>query len=130
MTTDLWMLVLAAVWCLLIPLIGTTGVLLLPGGMMWGVGNRDTAFDLPHWIERTRRAHANMVENLAPFAVLVLVAHLTGKANATTAFGAQLFLGARVAHAIIYIVGIPVARTLVFALGVIGQLMILFELFG
>jgi uncharacterized MAPEG superfamily protein len=124
------MLVLSALWCLSIPMIGIAGLFQLPGGMTWGVGNRDTTLGLPNWVERARRAHTNMVENLAPFAVLVLVAHVTGKANATTAFGAQLFFGARIAHTIIYVAGIPVARTLVFALATIGQLMILFELIG
>jgi len=37
------------------------------------------------------RAH-NMLENLALFASLVLVAQVAGKANATTALGAELFL--------------------------------------
>ena len=29
------------------------------------------------WVGRTARAHLNLVENLAPFAILVLVAHVT-----------------------------------------------------
>ena len=46
---------------------------------------------LPGWAERAKRAHINMAENLAPFAALVLVAHVTGAANATTAMGAAIF---------------------------------------
>jgi uncharacterized MAPEG superfamily protein len=128
MTVDLWMLALSALWCLSIPMIGVAGLMRLAGGMAWGFSNRDEAFALPLWIERTRRAHTNMVENLAPFAAFVLIAHVTGKANATTALGAQLFLGGRIAHTIIYVAGIPVARTLVFFVATFGQLMILFEL--
>jgi uncharacterized MAPEG superfamily protein len=130
MTTDLWMLVYSALLCLSIPMIGVTRLLMLPGGAAWGFGNRDEPFAVPSWIERTRRAHMNMVENLAPFACLVLAAHVSGKADATTALGAQIFFVARVAHAAVYIIGIPVLRTLVFGIAVAGELMILARLFS
>ena len=129
MTTDLWMLVWTALMCVLMPLVGVTGLLLLPGGPAYGFGNRDDEFDVPHWIGRVRRSHSNLVENLAPFAVLVLVAHVSGKANSTTALGATIFFWSRVAHFIIYTVGIPYARTAAFAVSVTGALMILKELF-
>jgi len=69
-----------------------------------------------------------MVENLAPFAALVLVAHVAGKANATTAMGAELFVIARIAHLIVYVAGIPVLRTVVFSVGTLGEVMILLQL--
>ncbi|MFN2427670.1 MAG: MAPEG family protein [Candidatus Binatia bacterium] len=128
MTTDLWMLVSTALLCMLIPNVGITGLALIPGGLPWGFGNRDTPFAVPAWIERARRAHMNMVENLAPFACLVLVAHVAGKADATTALGAQIFFVSRVAHAAIYIIGIPYLRTLAFVGGVIGEVMILLRI--
>ena len=40
----------------------------------------DYAF-LPQWSQRLYRVHMNMVENLGPFAALVIVAALTGAAN-------------------------------------------------
>ena len=125
MTIDLWMLVFSAVLCMAIPYAATIGLSRIPGGMAWGIGNRDTPFSVPSWIERTRRAHANMVENLAPFACLVLVAHVAGKADATTALGSQMFFVARVAHAGIYIVGIPTVRSLAFGVGIFGEILIL-----
>ncbi len=128
MTTDLWMLVWSAVLCLVIPYPGVTVLLQMPGGPTWGFGNRDTDFTVPPWILRTRRAHANMVENLLPFACLVLVAHLGGKANATTAFASQLFLVARIAYTLVYMAGIPLLRTLLFSAGVLAQLMILLQI--
>jgi uncharacterized MAPEG superfamily protein len=130
MTTDLWMLVWSAVLCLVIPYPGVAVLLRLPGGPAWGFGNRDTAFIVPPWIERTRRAHANMVENLIPFACLVLAAHLGGKANATTAFAAQLFFWSRVAYTLVYMAGIPLVRTLVFGLGVLADFLILLQIIG
>src|SRR5262249_2886417 len=45
-----------------------------------------TARPVPLWGRRADRAHLNAVEAFAPFAALVLIAHVTGKANGATAF--------------------------------------------
>src|SRR5262249_39184820 len=81
MTTDLAMLVATALLSLLLPVVYLVGRSSVPGGLAWGFGNRDTLLDVPAWTGRAQRAHANLVENLAPFAILVLVAHVTGRAN-------------------------------------------------
>jgi uncharacterized MAPEG superfamily protein len=130
MSTDLWMLVWSAVLCMVIPYPGVTVLLQMPGGSAWGFGNRDSTFAVAPWIERMRRAHTNMVENLLPFACLVLVAHVAGKANATTAMAAQLFFWSRVVYTIVYMAGIPVLRTLVFSAGVLAQFLIVMQLLG
>lgn len=80
--------------------------------------------DLPAWAQRGHRAHMNLVENLAPFAVLVLVAHALGVSNAATVLGAQLFFWARIAQTVVMYAGIPWLRTLAFAVGLIGNLII------
>ena len=129
MTTDLWMLVWTGLLCVLIPNIYVMGLSQVPQGWAWGFGNRDTPLEIPAWAARAKRAHANLVENLAPFVILVLVAHVAGKANATTALGATIFFWARIAHFVIYTVGIPYVRTLVFALGSVGEVIILVQLF-
>jgi uncharacterized MAPEG superfamily protein len=59
----------------------------------------------------------------------VLVAQVSGKANATTALGATIFFWARVAHAAVYIAGIRYLRTLVFAVATLGAVLILTQLF-
>jgi len=129
MTTDLAMLVATAVLCLLMPMIYLVGRLQTPGGVQWGIGNRAEPFQPPEWAARAQRAHLNLVENLAPFAILVLVAHVGGKANALTALGAQLFFWARVAHVAVYTAGITGVRTAVFFVGMLGELLILIQLF-
>jgi uncharacterized MAPEG superfamily protein len=130
MTIDLWMLVYSALLCALIPNVSVMGLSRIPGGMAWGFGNRDTPLAVPTWVERTRRAHMNMVENLPVFAALVLVAHVAGKADATTALGSQIFFVGRVAHAAIYIAGIPYLRTAAFFVSVVGEVMILLRIFS
>ncbi len=128
MTTDLWMFIWTVVLAMVLPVAYVGGRMALPGGFKWGLGNRDSGFDDPPWIARAQRAHANLVENLVPFAILVLVVHTTGEANAATAMGAQIFFYARVAHALVYTLGLVPLRTLVFGIGVAGQLQILFSL--
>jgi uncharacterized MAPEG superfamily protein len=100
----------------------------------WGpavtLGNRGAVPRLPAWTERAVRAHRNLLENLPHFAVFVLVAHVSGAANPTTAAGAALFFWSRVAHAALYIAGVPVLRTLAFASGVTGELLVALQLLG
>ena len=71
---------------------------------------------LPDWVNRANRAHLNAVENLAPFAAVVLIAHATGFANALTGMCAAVYFYARLAHAVIHLsgVGLLMARTLAF----------------
>jgi uncharacterized MAPEG superfamily protein len=72
---------------------------------------------LPNWGRRADRAYLNAIETFAPFAVLVILIQLTGKANATTAWLAMAFFWLRVLHAIVYWTAIPYIRTIVFTLG-------------
>ena len=50
-----------------------------------------------------------------PFAALVVVAHLTGAANAATAAAAVACFWLRAAHYLLYVLGVPFGRTLAFA---------------
>lgn len=88
-------------------------------------GNRDTMPALTGWALRAQRAHVNMLESLVVFAIFVLVAVTTDRLNETTTLGAQIFFWGRVAYAIIYLAGVPWLRTLVWAVSMVGLLMIL-----
>jgi len=125
MTTDLWMLVFAVLlqWGLIL---GAATPKLLANGLGWAFGNRETeGVEIPDWAQRVQRTSDNMAENLVLFAALVLVAHVSGEADDLSARGAQVFLGARVIHAIIYAVGIPVGRTIAWAVSLVGLGMII-----
>jgi len=82
---------------------------------------------LPLWCRRADRTYVNAVESFAPFAALVIVAHLTGKAEAT-AFWAICFFWLRLAHAAVYLLGIPYVRTLIFTLGYVAVIGIFWEI--
>jgi uncharacterized MAPEG superfamily protein len=89
------------------------------------VGNREPPVEGKGWVGRAQRAHRNMLESVALFAALVLVAQVAGKANDLTALGAALFFWARVVYAVVYIAGIPWVRTLAWTVALVGMLMIL-----
>ncbi len=127
MAMELKMLVLASLLTLVLAIVGAVA-LILQRGLVYGFGNRDQPEPLSGWGERALRAHRNMLENLAPFAALVLVAQVAGISNEATAWGAVLFFWGRLAHAIIYIAGLPYLRTVAFVVALIGMLRIAREL--
>jgi uncharacterized MAPEG superfamily protein len=122
MTTELWMLVGAAALQWVLILIAATGGILADMG--WATGNRDTPIELPNWAGRAKRASLNLQENLPIFAVLVIVVQLAGASNSTSALGAQVFLGARVLHGVIYLAGVPMLRTAAWVVSVVGMFMV------
>ena len=63
------------------------------------VGYPAAPLPMSPWAERLKKAHYNAIENLAPFAAIVLVAHAAGVNNAATAAAAAAFFWARVVHA-------------------------------
>jgi uncharacterized MAPEG superfamily protein len=83
---------------------------------------------LPPWGKRADRAYLNAIETFAPFAALVILIHITGKANAATALLTASFFWIRVAHAIVFWTAIPYIRTIVFTLGYVAVLGLFIEL--
>jgi uncharacterized MAPEG superfamily protein len=83
---------------------------------------------LSFWGKRADRTYVNAVESFAPFAALVIVVHLAGKANAMTAFWTMAFFWLRLAHAVVYLLGLPYVRTLIFTLGYVAVVGIFWEL--
>lgn len=130
MTTDLWMLFASGAWSAMVFLIYAFGRFSAPGGIAWAFGNRDTPFEVAPWVARAVRAHQHLTENMTFFAILVLVAHVAGKANAMTALGAEIFFIARVAHTLLYTAGIAYLRTAAFSAALIGEIIIAVQLFN
>jgi uncharacterized MAPEG superfamily protein len=123
MSPDLTYLLFSTILCFVQVLIAASGAN-TQVGLTTLAGNREDLPDMVGWAGRARRAHLNMIENLVLFAALVLIAAVAGKANATTAMGAMIFFWARLAYAVIYLIGIPWLRTLAWFVGVIGMAMI------
>jgi uncharacterized MAPEG superfamily protein len=127
MTTDLKYLALtalltAALWIpYVVSQVATNGFLTPPNYV------DPTPRPVPLWGKRADRTYLNAVEVFAPFAALVIVAHLAGKANDMTAFWAAAFFWLRLIHALVYLFAVPYVRTLVFTLGFVAVAGIFWE---
>jgi uncharacterized MAPEG superfamily protein len=82
-------------------------------GLTGAMGNPSPA-DKPQspWAQRMMAAHDNTVENLVLFAPLVIVAHELEISNSATVAACAVYFWARLAHFIVYALGVPVLRTL------------------
>ena len=114
---------LALCWlALMLPLLFAVqaGALAASGGLGWGLGNRDEPREDSPLLGRARRTAANHVEALAMFTPLVLVAAVANVSNGLTETAALVFLGARIAFVLIYLIGIPYLRTAVWGIGLLA----------
>src|SRR3974377_1022688 len=127
MKPELNLLIWATVLTLVQAVIAVQGALMQVGLPMLA-GNREGMPEIKGWGGRAARAHRNMLENLVLFAILVIAAPLAEKTNGTTLLGAQIFLYARIAYALVYIAGLPWIRTGVWAVSVVGLAMIFLQL--
>ena len=127
MTPELMYLVWSAALTFVLVLISVLGAT-SEVGLPRLAGNREGLPEMTGWAGRAARAHRNMLESLVLFAVLVLVAQIAGVRNGYTLLGAQLFFWGRVAHAIVYIAGIPWLRTAAWGVSVVGLVLIFLQL--
>ena len=97
-------------------------------GLTTLAGNRDNLTETTGWASRAQRAHRNMLESIAVFAILVMSAHHLNISNDMTVLGAQLFFWGRVAFSIIYLAGIPWVRTAAWGLSLVGLILIFLQL--
>jgi len=128
MPVELLMLAFATVW--LFALIVASAAFAQPQRTFSQLaGSRD---DLPAPTGRFARAvrtvdnHREGLILYAPFAIIVV---MTGAADATSALGAQIFFYSRVAHGILYLVGVPWIRTLAWIAGIVGTGMVAWPIF-
>lgn len=98
-------------------------------GMKVGVGNRDKVSPATPLAGRADRAAINTLENFVLFAALVLTAHAAGVDGEHVTRGAAIFFWARVAYVPVYLAGIPVLRTLLWAIGLAGMGLIVAAMF-
>jgi uncharacterized MAPEG superfamily protein len=81
------------------------------------------------WAQRMYFAHTNAVDNLVIFAPLVLILDDIGYSSQWTVIACAVYFWARLAHAIVYAMGIPVLRTLAFLVGFLAQAVLALAVF-
>ena len=95
-------------------------------GTKWNVGARDEALPPPEpLVGRLARAQANYFETFPLAAAAILLVTLAGLTDRWTAIGAIVWLAARAIYLPLYAFGVPVVRTLVFAISLVGLMMVL-----
>jgi uncharacterized MAPEG superfamily protein len=90
------------------------------GKLTENLGNRDHVRPFTVVGERASRALANMHEALPVFLALAILNMIVGTAAGMAITGATVFLIARVVYVAVYMAGVAVVRTLVWAVGWVG----------
>ena len=87
--------------------------------------------DKPHaeWVNRLMFAHDNAVENLIIFAPLVLILDSIDYSTKWTVLACAVYFWSRLAHLIVYTLGLPVFRTFAFTVGFFAQVVLVLAIF-
>jgi uncharacterized MAPEG superfamily protein len=83
---------------------------------------------LTGWAHRVWVAHEDAVQNLVVFAILIAGLHVLGESNAWTQAAAAAYFWARLAHFVVYALGVPIAKSVAFAVGYGAQLLLAWQL--
>jgi len=94
-------------------------------GFDWGMGPRDEPRAITGKAARLDRAYRNFLETFPIFAAAMLAAIVTGSVGALALWGAHLYLWSRIAYTILYLLGVPVLRTVVWIVSVAGICMVI-----
>lgn len=95
-------------------------------GAKWNMSARDdTKPPLSPFTDRLFRAQSNFFETFPLFASAVLIVMVSQSASVYSYWGALIYLIARVIYFPLYAFGVPVIRTLVWLLSMIGLLLVL-----
>ncbi len=99
-------------------------------GLTYNMSPRDVEAPLGVMAGRASRALKNYLETWPAFIALSLALAVTQRTGGLAETGAWIWLVARLIHPLLYLGGIPVARTLVWAVSLIGLLLMLIRLMG
>lgn len=95
-------------------------------GRKWNVGARDETLPPPNAMTgRTMRAQANFQETFPIAIVALLSVVIAQRTSAWTALGGWVWLGARVVYLPLYAVGVPIVRTIVYFVSLVGLAVVL-----
>lgn len=98
-------------------------------GRKWNVGARDESLPPASPLTgRTIRAQNNFLETFPIAIVALLGVVIANRTSATTTLGGWIWLGARLVYLPLYAAGIPVVRTIVFVISMVGLGMVIWPL--
>jgi uncharacterized MAPEG superfamily protein len=118
-----------ALWLVHVLVQATVGNVELPFGYLFT--SRDRAAAAGGLLYgRATRALANYVENLTPFVAVALALIVTQRTGGAGALGATIWILARIVYIPIYLCDVIYARTAIWALSIVGLVMMLSRLIG
>ena len=95
-------------------------------GAKWNMGARDEKTqDLKPLTGRLLRAQSNFFETFPLFASAVLIVAVSHTYSAYSYWGCIIYLVARIIYLPIYAFGIPVIRTIIWLISIVGLLLVL-----
>ena len=112
-----------AYWCVFV-----AAFLPYPWAMAWRINHYDLQKnlsprklqqELSGWRQRAHWAHLNALESFAPFAAIVIIAHLRAAPQAAIDIWASAYVGFRIAHGVFYLANFGVLRSLAFFASVV-----------
>jgi uncharacterized MAPEG superfamily protein len=110
----------------LVQLILATSLATKDQGLAYNMSARDLpAPSVTPLSARMLRAFGNFRETFVYFAVAVLVVTVLAKNSSTSALGAQIYFWARLVYVPVYAAGIPVVRTMIWTVSIVGLVMVL-----
>lgn len=117
-----WTLLLAVIQILLPGMLRTSET-----GVDYNAGPRDAPSPAPvgKVTARLLRAQRNLFETLPLFAAAILIAHVAGRNGDLTYWGALLYFASRVLYVPLYAFGVPIVRSMVWAVGLSGLALVL-----
>jgi uncharacterized MAPEG superfamily protein len=95
-------------------------------GLKWNIGARDETQAAPNPVTgRLIRAQQNFLETFPVAIVALLGVVLANRTNSSTALGGWIWLGARIVYLPLYAAGVPVVRTIVWTISIVGLVMVI-----
>jgi uncharacterized MAPEG superfamily protein len=116
-----------ALWLVHVLVQASFGNVELPSGYLFTSRDRPAAAS-GLLFGRATRALANYVENLTPFVAVALALIVTQRTGGSGALGATIWILARIVYIPFYLFGIMYARTAIWALSIVGLVMMLARL--
>lgn len=98
----------------------------LQHGVQYALTARDNEAPPTPYTARSEKALRNFLETYGLFVALALASAVAGESNVLTQWGALLYFVARIVYLPLYVFGIPMWRSLVWIVSLIGLVLMFF----
>lgn len=99
-------------------------------GVKWNLSPRDEKQpELTGVAGRMDRAFKNFMETFPFFLAAIIIVQITQMQSSASSYGAMIYFWARLIYIPLYAAGIPVVRTMVWGLALVGIVMVMTPLF-